>query len=420
MIKTYTHCRVCNGALQPVLNLGDLHLVGFIPPDAPPTPKYPLHLMACSDCGLVQLEHSVNPDEMYRNYWYKSGTNEQMVAHLKAIPQAAAKYVDLDSGGVVLDIGCNDGTLLSGYTQSVIRVGVDPSNIRPSLDSCDLFVNKYFSADNYHFASRAKVITSIAMFYDLNDPVAFAKDIKQVLHPDGVWILELHYLPDMLNNNGFDAICHEHVTYYNLRSLTGALYRAGLHVIAVELNQVNGGSFRVYVTHEEKPRDYDSASYTSMVDMINNQDVAVPTYADFATRVEKNKRQMVTLLKALKSEGKVVMGYGASTKGATMLQYWGLTPNLLPAIADRNPDKVGLVVAGTGIPIISEDEMRARKPDYLLILPYHFLEGFKKREHEYLASGGAFIIPVPTPKVWRYSADAIEANIQMMQGSFGA
>jgi hypothetical protein len=419
MIKRYTHCRVCSGALQSVLNLGDLHLVGFIPPDSPPPPQYPLHLMTCSACGLVQLEHSVNPDEMYSEYWYRSGTNEQMVAHLKTIPKAASQYVALQPSDVVLDIGCNDGTLLSGYTGGVIRLGFDPSNIRPSLTSCDFFINEYFSAAAYPFKERAKVITSIAMFYDLDDPVQFARDVKAVLHPDGVWILELHYLPDMLNNNGFDAICHEHVTYYNMKTLCHVLDVAQLRVVGYERNSVNGGSFRVYVKHGPStwPENHVLGN-VSIAEAIIRTDRETASFTDFRATVELNKHRMLALLADLRSEGKLVLGYGASTKGATMLQYWGLTPDLLPAIADRNPAKVGLTVAG--IPIISEAAMRAMQPDYLLVLPYHFMDSFKKREHEFLASGGAFIIPVPTPHIYRWGDDAKESALRIAQGEFGA
>lgn len=411
-MKIYDNCRVCGSKLQTVFDLGDMELIGFLPPDVPPMPKYPLELCQCTGCGLVQLRHSVNPDEMYRNYWYHSGTNEQMVHHLHGIAKAAQRFTTLQDFDVVVDIGCNDGTLLDGYADDVVKVGFDPSNIKPN--NADYFVHDFFSAEKMPDLPQAKIVTSIAMFYDLNDPVTFAKDVAKILHPDGVWVLELHYLPAMLGNGGFDAICHEHVTYYNMTTLLNVLNRAGLTAIHAEQNQVNGGSIRVYAKHistGEPIRD-------SVMDLLLHVDHAVPSFLVFEHRVQSSKDKLLDILAYAHAENKLVFGYGASTKGGTMLQHWGLTPDILPAIADRNPEKVGLTLAG--IPIISEAEMRERKPDYLLVFPYHFMDSFVLRERDWLLEGGAFIVPMPTPRIIRYDAKVIDTYMRLMNGEIQA
>lgn len=411
-MKIYDNCRVCGSKLQTVFDLGDMELIGFLPPDVPPMPKYPLELCQCTGCGLVQLRHSVNPDEMYRNYWYHSGTNEQMVHHLHGIAKAAQRFTTLQDFDVVVDIGCNDGTLLDGYADDVVKAGFDPSNIKPN--NADYFVHDFFSAEKMPDLPQAKIVTSIAMFYDLNDPVTFAKDVAKILHPDGVWVLELHYLPAMLGNAGFDAICHEHVAYYNMTTLLTVLNRAGLTAIHAEQNTVNGGSFRVFVKHistSEHVRD-------SVLDFMLHIDHAVPSFHLFEYRVKLNKQRLLTMLSEFKLAGKTVYGYGASTKGGTMLAYWGLTPEHLPAIADRNPEKVGLTLSG--IPIISETDMRELKPDYLLVFPYHFMDSFVLRERDWLMGGGAFIVPIPTPHVFAYDEKVMDAHIRMLNGEFGA
>lgn len=411
-MKTYMKCRVCGSPLQTVLDLGDIELIGFLPPGVEPMPTYPLTLCQCTGCGLVQLRHSVNPDEMYRNYWYHSGTNEQMVHHLHGIAKAAQQFTTLTDFDVVVDIGCNDGTLLDGYANDVTKIGFDPSNIKPR--NVSYFVHDFFSAEHMPDLPQAKIVTSIAMFYDLNDPVTFAKDVAKILHPDGVWVLELHYLPAMLGYAGFDAICHEHVTYYNMTTLLNVLNRAGLTAVHAEQNTSNGGSFRVFVKHistGEHVRD-------SVLDFLLHTDHAVPSFQVFQTRVEHNKQRIITMLTEFKAQGKTVLGYGASTKGGTMLQFWGLTPDLLPAIADRNADKVGLTLAG--IPIITEIEMRERQPDYLLVFPYHLMDSFVLRERDWLMNGGAFIIPIPTPRLFAFDEKVMEAHIKLMNGEIGA
>lgn len=400
LYRTRTTCRVSGEPLQPVLDLGELVLSGFVKPDEPDPPRAPLALMYAPQSGLVQLRDTVDMDRMYRNYWYRSGTNEMMRRHLKELAQDALERLPypLDRTNFILDIGCNDGTLLEACRLSPMRkVGFDPSNVNPRDGSMDLFVNDYFSlpalAGMSAHGYTAALVFSIAMFYDIEDPVQFARDVASILDDDGVWVLEMHYLPSMLATVGFDAICHEHLSYFSLTALSNVMELAGLRVLDVSLNAVNGGSMRVYVGKRGTPTPQVATlmamEQRSISDMLSQ----------FEQSVEANYGLVKILLHNLRKDGKRVAGIGASTKFNTMLQYYGLTADDLPYIADRDPHKHGLVTAGTRIPIVSEETMREDKPDYLLVGPYHFLPSLMERERAWLDAGGQFIVPVPSPHI---------------------
>lgn len=396
-VQAEDKCRVAKTSLRTVLRMGDIHLSNFLQPDEQDPPAAPLELCVGDESGLVQLRHTVDAHALYRNYWYRSGTNEAMANHLRALATDAATRVGLKRHDVVVDIGANDGTLLSAYAPEVMRVAFEPSNIQPT--NVDHLVNDFFSLDNYPLPyRRAKLVTSIAMFYDVPDPVAFATDVADILHPDGLWVVEMHYLRDMIDLCGYDAICHEHLMYYDLNSFEYVVKRAGLEVVHVETNDVNGGSMRYYVAHiGSKHRDEVDLR---LVNAVRQGELQEPVnFARFRVRVAKAQKQLRTMLENARDKGKLVLGYGASTKGATIMQTSGITADLMPAIADRNPAKWGTVTSGTRIPVISEDEARAMQPDFFVVFPYHFIDAFIDREQEFLARGGRFIIPVPTPHI---------------------
>ena len=390
-------CRVSHQKLHEIFDLGKMPLSYFPLPTEPDPERHPLKLAFNEQSELVQLCHTVDPDTMYSHYWYQSGVNQSMKESLKSIvDQAIERIGDLKKGDVVLDIGCNDGTLLSAYPESLVRVGIDPAiNIKPQ--NCDLHINTYFSKEAYQKAlgdNKAKIVTSIAMFYDLENPVQFAKDIEAIMHPEGLWIVELSYLPSMLSNNAFETICAEHLEYYSLGSLEKIFSQTNLKVEDLELNDVNGGSIRVYMRHLSAFEKETHAVVNMRLHEKKLKLTQVKTYDDFRKRVESNKIEMVEFLKAQKSLGRKVIGYGASTKGNTMMAYYGIGPDLVRYVADRNPTKWGRQTV-TRIPIISEEEARLMKPDYFLAFPYHFMNEFITREKEFLASGGQFISPVP-------------------------
>ncbi len=408
---TRNTCRIDGSPLVEVMDFGVQYVTDFVndPKDGETSS---LKVGIGQNSGLVQLYELYPQDKMYRKYWYRSGINESMVLELQGITQAAKRFVEVQPGDAVLDIACNDGTLLSFWEKNLYRIGIDPAkNLKPhSSKHANEIVEDYFEEKHYsaYAPKKAKVITSIAMFYDLPDPHQFVKDIKAVLDPRGLWIMQMSYMPLMLEQNAFDNILAEHIEYYSFSVFQNLAASEGLRVVDVELNDVNSGSFRCYLTHTENrtlklsyhAQQIGDFRVKSLLEYEKRLDLLSPEpYRAFFKRCVENKEKTLNLLKDLKKQGKTVLGYGASTKGNTTLQFYGLTPDLLPAIAERTPEKVGLKTIGTGIPIISEEECRSRKPDYLLILPWHFTDAFMVREKSLRDAGCKFIVPLPTLQV---------------------
>lgn len=412
--KTRSSCRVCNSrSLSPILSLGKLHVSDFITEKKHLKPE-PLELVLCNKeeggCGLLQLKHTVSHEKMYRNYWYRSGMNQTMTSELHSIAKKVQSLVSLSPGDFVMDIGANDGTLLRGYTiPGLHTVGFEPARnlVQFAKKDTTKIINDFFNARAWNkevHGSKAKAITAIAMFYDLEDPNSFVSDITKCLDDEGVFIIQMSYLPLMLSQNAFDNICHEHLEYYSLDSLEFLLARHGLEIFDVELNGINGGSFRIYTKFKnskairvpvEAPMRVQSLRHFEKklgLDQINS-------YHKFQKRVLDIKETVSTFIRDEVQNGKKVHVYGASTKGNTLLQFFDLDNTVITAAAERNPDKWGTKTIGTNIPIVSEERARKDAPDYFLVLPWHFLDEFVDREREYLARGGKFIVPLPEPKI---------------------
>jgi hypothetical protein len=413
-----TTCRVSGEPLVPLFTLGNLFISDFIPPDEVKKgadAKVELKMMLAPESGLVQLAHTAPSDDMYRRYWYRSGTNATMKKELQAIAERATELMRPTASDVWVDIGCNDGTLLSFVPKEVTRVGFDPANNTfveaESRKHANEIVVDYFTQENYKktvsgaTGKKAKVVTSIAMFYDLEDPNAFVDDVKNVMDDEGLWIIQMSYLPLMLEQLAFDNICHEHLEYYSLESLKFLLDRHGMTIVDCEMNDVNGGSYRIYIRkNNATPQKFATAPYRDVANMRVAQMLAYEatlnlkdpkTYENFFKKIEKLRDETVAFIKAEKAKGKTVWGYGASTKGNTLLQWYGLDKSLIDGIAERMEIKYGHTTVGTEIPIVSEADMRRAKPDYLLVLPWHFIYEFQQREQDYLKSGGKFILPCP-------------------------
>jgi len=336
------------------------------------------------------------------NYGYRSGLNASMVAHLQGKVRGLERNYGPSVGDWVLDIGSNDGTLLKAYESAGIRrIGMDPTadKFREFYPADIQVVTDFFSASRFLDATgnrQAKIVTSIAMFYDLEDPGAFVGDIARALAPEGVWHFEQSYMPSMLRTNSYDTVCHEHLEYYSLRVIHKLLAQHGLRIVNVQMNSVNGGSVAVTACH-------DSASIASarpIIDWMLRQeenwglDTPKP-YRQFEERVFKHRADLQRLVHSLVEDGKRVLGYGASTKGNVLLQFCRFGRDQIPAIADVNPDKFGAWTPGTHIPIMSEAEAKAMRPDYFLVLPWHFKDAIVNREKDYLAAGGKLIFPLP-------------------------
>lgn len=397
-------CRVSGSKnLVSVLQLGHQELTGVFPKkiDEPVT-EGPLELVWCPDSGLLQLAHSFDASEMYGdNYGYRSGLNQSMVRHLTQKIHSLEKRADLKPGDIVLDIGSNDATSLKAYTTPGIkRYGIDPTGekFRQYYPDDVELVPDFFSAANYRKLSDkpASIVTSIAMFYDLDDPIAFARDIASILAPNGIWHFEQSYMPAMLRTVSYDTICHEHLEYYSLGVVQKILDAADMKVVDVQMNAINGGSFAVTAARKSATVPVNSAVIEWLLGQEERMGLHTPRpYREFEERVFRHRADLVRLLKALKDDGKTVLGYGASTKGNVTLQFCGITANELPAIAEVNTEKFGCYTPGSRIPIISEAEARAMNPDYFLVLPWHFKEGILQREQEFIARGGKLIFPFP-------------------------
>lgn len=395
-----TKCRVCgSNRLETVVDLGVQSLSGQFPLIGKPDPLYaPLKLVQCQgDCGLVQLGHHMPLDKMYnKGYGYLSGLNQSMKKHLEDIAVEAESLVSLQKGDAVLDIGSNDATLLKAYTiEGLFRIGVDPGgeafqSYYPKGDGW-LYIPDFFKGD--HILFKPKIITSIAMFYDLEDPNGFVADIKRILHPDGVWIVEQLYLPEMMENTAFDAICHEHLEYYGVRQMLYLLRRHGLRPFKIEFNETNGNSFRLYVCHEKADREVITGSLLILGEAERMD------FKGFNVRMHRYKEALVGFLVREKAKGRTVHLYGASTKVNVLLQYMGIDYRLVSFAADRNPRKHGCWTPGTHIPIYSEEFSRGCCPDFYLVGPWHFHDVFIKQLQGYLDAGGQLIFPLPEPVV---------------------
>jgi len=400
-------CRVCRSIkLELVLDLGTTAFTGVFPSSADEIVDHgSLAVLVCTDCGLAQLADSFPAEILYGdNYGYRSGLNASMVSHLRRTANRLEQRSGLMSGDVVLDIGANDGTLLRSFTtKDLVRVGIDPTiaKFREFYDESIIVREDFFSAESYKqtINADAALVTSIAMFYDLEDPVAFAKDIASILRDGGLWYFEQSYMPWMLRSGAYDTICHEHLEYYSLTNIRDIIERAGLELVDATTNAVNGGSISV-TARKGQSSEPSSVVADWLIQQEQRQEVhSLAAWSQFGSRVADRQRDLLDLLTSLKRRGMSVMALGASTKGNVLLQTSGIGQDLIRAVGDVNPDKFGRFLPGTGIPILSEEEVLKEDPDYLLVLPWHFRETFMKNLHPFLSRGGRLIFPLPDIEV---------------------
>ncbi|HKV05089.1 MAG TPA: class I SAM-dependent methyltransferase [Candidatus Acidoferrales bacterium] len=404
-VKVRTTCRSCGGGrLAEVLDLGNRYVSNFPDvPDQADLPRVPLELLLCTECSLLQLRHTVPSEWLYLHYWYKSGVNAAMCRALADVTRCASEFAALTNGDSVLDIGCNDGTLLRSYAvPGIRRIGFEPAeNLAEEASRGTHRIVPDFFAARLVAGEQFRVITSIAMFYDLEDPNAFVADVASVLARNGVWVVEMHYLPLTLARNAFDAVCHEHLEYYSLKSLEPLLARHGLVAADVETNEINGGSFRIYVVHADSP-SLRPAARRARIEIRRAEENRClldrpETYREFGRRIRGIGARLNLWLAGERAREKEISVYGASTKGNTLLQVFGIDHSLIRSAAERNPGKWGKYTVGTWIPIVSEREARARADDFL-ILPWHFLPEIREREQDFVARGGKLVVPLPEPR----------------------
>lgn len=405
MYTKINKCRICGSQdLELVLSLGSQTLTGVFPKtNDEKVTNGPLNLVKCSGkndtCGLLQLEHSYNLSEMYGdNYGYRSGLNESMVAHLNKKVKKIESLINLKIGDLVIDIGSNDSTTLRAYSlKDLILVGVDPTGIKfkeyyPSyINLIPDFFNSNLIKSRF-IDKKAKVITSFSMFYDLENPLKFMEDVFDVLDNDGIWIFEQSYMPFMLDQNSFDTICHEHLEFYSIKQIQWMCNKVGFKIIDIEFNDINGGSFSVTVSKETSnliPNESVNVAINNETKM-NLDDLK--TYVDFSDRISKLKLEFTEFLNKIQSQNQTISAIGASTKGNVLLQFYNLGINEIGNVGEVNPLKYNCFTPGSLIPIISEEETLARRPDYLLVLPWHFRLFFLNNEK---FKGFKLVFPLP-------------------------
>lgn len=413
--KNIKQCRVCGSRnLKEIIKLGKISIPNFGKESQ--TIKAPLSLVLCKKCTLLQTKQTTNPLLLWNeNYGYQSGLNNQMKKELEEIVRKAEKIIKLKKDDVVIDIGCNDGTMLNFYKNKQIkRVGFDPSNNVIKIAEKKLrkygknsiLINDFFSAKKYYenLKQKAKIITAIAMFYDLDKPNDFLEDVLMCLDKDGIFIIQQNYLMAMLKNNAIDNVVHEHLEYYSLTSLNNLIRKHNLEIFDVEFNQVNGGSFRTYL--KIKGATYPSTNSRKIRKAIEkerkNKLNKIETYTKFSQSVQKNLKQLKDFIIEERKKGKKIFIYGASTRGSTIINFLKLNKKIIEKAADKNSFKWGKKISGTDIEIVSEKQARQEKPDYFLILPWYFKEEFIKREKKYLEKGGKLIFPLPKLSIYSF------------------
>jgi NDP-4-keto-2,6-dideoxyhexose 3-C-methyltransferase len=404
MYKKVEKCRICgNSNLVRVLELGEQLLTGVFPSKKSANiTAGPLNLVKCMGddvCGLLQMEHSYDLAEMYgKNYGYRSGLNAGMVAHLHGKVKRILTQVDLQEGDLVIDIGSNDSTTLQAYPFSGLwLVGVDPTGIKfhnyypPHIQLLSDFFSSELVKTSFP-GKKAKVVTSFSMFYDLEDPVGFMREVYEVLTDDGVWVFEQSYMPTMLKTNSYDTVCHEHLEFYALKQIKWMADKVGFKIVDVEFNDVNGGSFSITVSKANGDLSV-IPSVQKVLDSESEQKLdTLEPYQAFKKRSEQTKTDLLAFIKTARADGKMVAALGASTKGNVLLQYCGLTEKDIAFVGEVNIEKFGCYTPGTWISIIPEDELLAKKPDYLIVLPWHF-KNFFLAQKKY--TGTTLVFPLP-------------------------
>lgn len=409
MYREIQRCRICgNTELVEVLDLGMQALTGVFPRSLQQAvPVSPLQLVKCvggeTACGLVQLRHTYDLGAMYGdNYGYRSGLNRSMVEHLHGKVRRIQSQIDLPDGSLIIDIGSNDSTTLQAYPQSGLTlVGIDPTGRKfreyypPHVD----LIADFFAADSFrkHFPGRkARVISSFSMLYDLEDPLRFMRDIAEVLAEDGIWVFEQSYMPTMLERNSYDTVCHEHLEYYGLKQIVWMAQRAGLKIVDVEFNDVNGGSFSLTAAHAGSRSQATPAVAAALHHEQELQLDTLAPYQAFAQRVAASRDALLRFIATAKAEGKRVCALGASTKGNVLLQYCAIDRSQVEKVGEVNSDKFGSFTPGSLLPIVPERELLSENPDYLLVLPWHFRPYFMRSRQ---LAGRRLLFPLPELEV---------------------
>ena len=401
-------CRNCrNSKFLNLLSLGKMSFTGkFSRSFFQNIPKAYINLLMCKRCKLVQLDRNFNQKYLYgKNYGYRTGINHTMTDHVKKVVKKCSTLVKLKANDYVLDIASNDATLLNFYQKNVVTVGIDPlvNKYKTCYNKINYKISKFFQiADirKLNLKKNFKVVSALSVFYDVKNPNKFIQDVKEILDKEGIFILEHADLLCIIKNNLFDTICHEHLEYYSSKVIIDMMSRNGLKVFDHNFNDINGGSSRYFICHQK-------ANYKTKqrkIKMLLSKEKKIGLHSKkifkiFFKKILNEKKKLKKLIKKIKNKKLIIHGYGASTKGNVLLQFYGIGNKDLNYIADRNPLKYNLFTPGTKIKIISENNSRQLKPDYYLVLPWHFKREILIRENKIRQKGTKFIFPLPKVKV---------------------
>ena len=398
------NCRSCSSkSIKYLYSLGNQYLTGIFPlSKSQRVPKGKLSMVICQNCKLLQLQNSFDVNVMYgENYGYLSSLNPHMIKHLKLKSEKLKKISNIETNDIIIDIGSNDGTTLSNYSKSNILIGVDPTIkklkklYRKDIITVPDFVKKSLIR-KYLNKKKAKIITTISMFYDLPSPIEFAKDVYDCLADDGIWHLEQSYMPLMIKNTSYDTICHEHLEYYSLKTIKYIFNKVGFKIIDLDFNDINGGSFAITVSKKKSSH----VEYSKIVNwLLEKEEIfkynSPSTHLEFFKSFKKHKKLFKDLILNLQDMKKKIVVYGASTKGNVILQYCKFNQKNFKFIADINKDKHNKFTPGSLIKIIDEKKIRKMKPDYMIVLPWHFKSFIIQKEKKFLNEGGKLIFPLP-------------------------
>ncbi len=398
-------CIVCGASLvKQFLELGRTALANkFLAPEelSAAEPTYPLRVGFCESCAHVQLMEHVPPLAMFEDYLYISSASDTLKTHLFELSDVVTRRCRLDSKNLVIDIGCNDGTLLHGFQRYGVRtLGVDPAkNLAAFTDGSGIerfvgFFNSHTAKEIVQRWGRATCITATNTFPHIPDLRDFMEGIQIVLAPGGVFVIEAHYLVDLLEQGAFDTIYHEHVSYWALGPMRTLFERCGLEVVDVERLPIHHGQLRVFVQ-----RTGEGAVQPTVLRELEEEHRRglgrIETFEVFAKQVQQIKQELTTTLASLRTQGKRVVGYGAPAKGNTLLGFLELGPEAIDYIVDKSPLKQGRYTPGTHIPVVPPERLLEDQPDYVVVFAWNFIDEIIAQQAEYLRRGGTFVLPVP-------------------------
>ncbi len=399
-------CRSCRSKhLITLFSLGNLSFTGKFSRLEKNIKKKPITLIICKKCELVQLAHNYDLKYLYGpDYGYRTGINKTMIEHVKKITKFLAKKTSLKKGDLVLDIASNDGSLLNFYNKNIVKCGIDPilNKYKKNYKKIKYAIPSFFSLEKIKRKTnkKFKIITALSVFYDAEDPNKFLKDVRDLLKPNGVFLLEFADLASILKYKMFDTICHEHLEYYSSKVIINLANKNGLKVFDIKENNINGGSKQYYISLKNSNIPLNKKVLKKTLHQENKLQMSkISTFKNFFKNINQLKKDLNNLITKIKNKKQNIHCYGASTKGNVLLQYFKINHKKIDFVAERNKNKYGLFTPGSKIKIISEKTSRKLKPDYYLVLPWHFKNEILKRENKVIKKGIKFIFPLPKLKI---------------------